>query len=235
LHGSGSPRVPWSFDEESVDVLRFFTHLKCRLMPYLFQAAAHACRTGTPLLRHMMLEFPADPPCLFLERQYMLGGALLVAPVFNEEGVAEYYLPPGEWSHVLSGRLEAGGRVVRERLGFSEIPLYQRPDTIVAFGSVDDRPDYDYAHGVELRAHALAEGSRHEVSIVDSRGQVVQVFSVARTDGVVTATARAGAKAWRMRVIGSGAPREVVRGTIAERSVDGPVLAPDGTSLSYRV
>ena len=33
LHGSGSYRVPWAFDEESVDVARKFTQLKCRLMP----------------------------------------------------------------------------------------------------------------------------------------------------------------------------------------------------------
>ena len=49
LHGSESYRVPWLFDEEAVDVLRHFTKLKTRLMPYLLQAAragrrARACR-----------------------------------------------------------------------------------------------------------------------------------------------------------------------------------------------
>jgi alpha-D-xyloside xylohydrolase len=234
LHGSGSPRVPWSFDEESVEVLRFFTHLKCRLMPYLFQAATSACGTGTPLLRHMMLEFADDPVCLHLERQYMLGSALLVAPVFNDEGAAEYYLPPGEWVHVLSGRVEQGGRTVREQIGFSEIPIYQRADSVVPFGSVNDRPDYDYAQGVELRVHAIADGSRHEVPIVDTRGNVVQVFTVARSSGVVTATAHSEAKPWRVRVVGSDAVRELVRGAM-ERTGDGSVVAPEGTSLSFRL
>ena len=44
LHGSGSYRVPWLFDEEAVDVLRAFTQLKCRLMPYLFAAATRGPR-----------------------------------------------------------------------------------------------------------------------------------------------------------------------------------------------
>ena len=42
LHGSSSYRVPWQFDDEAVDVLRFFTKLKCRLMPYLFAQAVEA-------------------------------------------------------------------------------------------------------------------------------------------------------------------------------------------------
>ncbi len=40
LHGSSSYRVPWLFDEEAVEVLRYFTRLKCRLMPYLYARRA---------------------------------------------------------------------------------------------------------------------------------------------------------------------------------------------------
>ncbi len=48
LHGSSSYRVPWLFDDEAVDTLRFFTKLKCRLMPYLFGQAVQSHRTGVP-------------------------------------------------------------------------------------------------------------------------------------------------------------------------------------------
>src|SRR6185369_2013513 len=53
LHGSSSYRVPWLFDEQAVDVLRAFTQLKCRLMPYLFAAATQAHAVGTPMMRAM--------------------------------------------------------------------------------------------------------------------------------------------------------------------------------------
>ena len=43
LHGFTSYRVPWIYDDEAVDVLRAFTRLKCRLMPYLFAAAVRGC------------------------------------------------------------------------------------------------------------------------------------------------------------------------------------------------
>ena len=61
LHGSQSYRVPWTFDDEAVDVLRFFTRLKCRLMPYLYAQARQAHLHGTPVMRAMLLEFPDDP------------------------------------------------------------------------------------------------------------------------------------------------------------------------------
>ncbi|WP_306789909.1 TIM-barrel domain-containing protein, partial [Escherichia coli] len=66
LHGSKSYRVPWAYDDESCDVVRHFTQLKCQLMPYLYRQAALAHEFGTPMLRAMMLEFPDDPACDYL-------------------------------------------------------------------------------------------------------------------------------------------------------------------------
>ncbi len=65
LHGSSSYRVPWAYDEEACDVLRQFTKLKCRLMPYLWNAALQAHREGTPMMRAMLIEFPDDRACDF--------------------------------------------------------------------------------------------------------------------------------------------------------------------------
>ena len=46
-----------------------------------------------PMMRAMVLEFPEDPACDYLDRQYMLGESLLVAPIFTTDGVVDYYLP----------------------------------------------------------------------------------------------------------------------------------------------
>jgi len=72
--------MPWLFDDEAVDVLRFFNQLKTRLMPYLLDAAHEAHQHGWPILRAMNLEFPNDPVCRYLDTQYMLGPALLGRP-----------------------------------------------------------------------------------------------------------------------------------------------------------
>ena len=158
LHGSDSYRVPWSYDEEAVDVLRRFTRLKARLMPYLYACAAETAKTGVPMMRAMALEFPQDRNCDYLSGQYMLGENLLVAPVMNEEGMAQYYLPEGTWTHLLTGEKRQGGRWYSEHQDYMSIPLYARPGSVVAFGAQDDGVLYDYAQDAQYHVYALGEG-----------------------------------------------------------------------------
>ena len=95
---------------KSCDVVKFFTNLKCSLMPYIFQKSVEAHEEGTPVMRPMVFEFMNDPAVPYLDQQYMLGDALLVAPVFREDKVAQYYLPEGTWTELLTGETKEGGR-----------------------------------------------------------------------------------------------------------------------------
>lgn len=103
LHGSTVYRVPWLFDEEdekngvalvpgqtAVDVVREFTKLKLELMPYVYQLGLQPHVNGTPVMRSMFVEFPDDPACRTLDRQYMFGPSMLVAPVFTYSGEVSY-------------------------------------------------------------------------------------------------------------------------------------------------
>ena len=69
LHGSSSYRVPWLFDEESCDVVRHFTNLKGKMMPYLFANAVKTHETGLPMMRAMVIDYGEDPATWGLDRQ----------------------------------------------------------------------------------------------------------------------------------------------------------------------
>jgi alpha-D-xyloside xylohydrolase len=47
-------------------------------------------------------------------------------PVFNADGEVEYYLPPGEWTHLLDKRTETGGKWMKEQYDFLSLPLWAR-------------------------------------------------------------------------------------------------------------
>ena len=150
LHGSSSYRVPWAFDEEAVDVTRYFSHLKLRLMPYFYQVGLEAHIRGIPFMRPMQLEFADDPSTAYLDRQYMIGSDLLVAPVFSESGEVEFYLPAGSWTNFLTGETVSGGGWRRETHSMMSLPLWVRGGSVLATGGRVDRPDYDYLADDEL-------------------------------------------------------------------------------------
>ncbi|MGH3381061.1 MAG: alpha-xylosidase [Actinoallomurus sp.] len=231
LHGASSYRVPWLFDEEAVDVLRLFTKLKARLMPYLQGVAREAYGEGLPMMRAMVLEFPFDPAVTHLERQYMLGGDLLVAPVFTADGTVAYYVPEGTWTHVLTGEPVEGGRWVREVHGFAGLPLLARPGSVIPFGAVDDRPDYDYAEGVTLHAYALPDGARVRTEIPSASGEIAATFTTTRDGDVIRVTAR-GAASWRLLLPGvrSGA----VDGGTAYEHEHGLLIESGGDTVTVR-
>lgn len=104
----------------------------------------------------------------------MLGPDLLVAPVFNDEGDVTYYVPEGTWTHFLTGETVTGPRWVRERHGFLSVPLLVRPGAVIPVGAVDDRPDYDHAAGVTLRAYGLRHGDQVTVPVGDATFTVVR-------------------------------------------------------------
>ncbi|WP_435743288.1 alpha-xylosidase [Microbacterium sp. PMB16] len=172
FHGSSSYRVPWAFDEEAVEVTRRFTHLKMRLMPYLYQQGLDAAATGVPLMRPMVLEFPDDPAAVYLDRQYMLGSDLLVAPVFSADGVVDFYLPAGEWTSLLTGETVTGGAWRRETHDFDSLPLYARPGTALPWGARVDSPEYDYHDGLQLRVFAGGTGTA-SVTVTSPGGRTV--------------------------------------------------------------
>ena len=186
LHGSNSYRVPWLFGEEAVDVLRKFTNLKCTLMPYLYSAAVEAHQTGVPAMRAMLLEFPQDIPCQDLDRQYMLGERLLVAPVFTKEGDVDYYLPAGTWTNLLDNRVVEGGRWLREVHDFMSLPLMVRENTLLPIGADDQNVEYDYGKDLTLHLFALKDQARADVK--DMYGNPMLTARAKNEGGSVTLT-----------------------------------------------
>lgn len=191
LHGANSYRVPWLFSkegeengEESVAVVKAFSELKCKLMPYIYSAAVNTNQTGIPTMRAMVLEFPDDICAEDLDRQYMLGNSLMVAPVFSQEGDVLYYLPEGEWTHFLSNEIRYGGKWLRENYDFFSLPLFVRENSIIAVGNNDKQPDYDYTDGLTLHVFSLKD--KAEATIYDIHGEKALKITAVNQDGQVT-------------------------------------------------
>ncbi|MEH7248116.1 alpha-xylosidase [Neobacillus niacini] len=213
FHGSNTYRVPWGYDEESVEVTRHFTKLKNRLMPYLFNSANENHETGVPVMRPMVMEFPNDLTAHVLDTQYMLGESILVAPIFNEDGESSYYLPKGKWTHLLSGEVVDGGEWRNEAYDYMSLPLFVRENTILALGENDVLPNYDYVNNVTFAFYALQENIEAKTTVRDLAGNITASLAVVKNDNRITvATDMKEKKAYSLLLKGCTAIESVSAG-----------------------
>ena len=152
LHGR-TARHPWSFGQDVLELFRAFARLRYRLLPYLYTCVMEASREGIPMMRAMVMEFPHDPAARGADLQYMLGHALLAAPVYDPTGGRPVYFPPGGWYDFFTLEYIQGPCTRTVATPLERMPLYVREGTLLPL-LVDPQAHIEEApfHPVMFRA-----------------------------------------------------------------------------------
>jgi alpha-D-xyloside xylohydrolase len=129
-HGT-TPREPWAFGEEALDIFRAYAEYRYQLIPYIYTYAEIAARTGLPAVRPLVLEYQDDPATHRLDTQYLLGEDILVAPVFESEGEQDVYLPEGTWTHRETGTRYDGKTTVSVHAPLDSLPVFYRGGSVI--------------------------------------------------------------------------------------------------------
>ena len=116
----------------------------------------------------------------------MLGGSLLVAPVFTKEGDVDYYLPEGTWTNFFTGETVEGGKWRHEVHDFMSLPLMARENSLIPVGADDQKVEYDY--GKDLTLHLFALKDQAQADVKDMYGQDLLKASAINQEGRVTLT-----------------------------------------------
>ena len=197
LHGSTSYRVPWAYDEDASEVVRFFSKLKCSIMPYLFKTAHDTNTIGLPVMRSMVMEFQDDDTCSYLDKQYMLGDSILVAPIFNDKGMAKYYLPEGKWTNFITGKKYEGGKWIKEHHDYLSIPMMVKENSLIAVGHDNTRPDYDYRENVSVLAYELTDKVQTETKVINMKREEVLAVIALKDGNTIRIKATGEDKPWK--------------------------------------
>ena len=135
FHGVGE-REPWTYDDETVDIVREWLELRYQLIPYLEGCAEQATEKSLPVMRAMVLAFPDDPAAWTFDTQYMLGEGLLIAPVIRPGGKCRVYLPHGNWFDFWSRQVVQGGVTLDLDVPLNRMPVFVRDGTVLPSGPV---------------------------------------------------------------------------------------------------
>ncbi|MDR3595192.1 alpha-xylosidase [Clostridium sp.] len=229
LHGSSSYRVPWLYDEEACEVVRFFTKLKCSIMPYLYNASDNAAKKGIPVIRAMVLEFQDDLACNYLDKQYMLGDSILVAPIFNEEGEVNYYLPEGTWTNFISGNKYEGGRWIKEKHDYLSVPMMIKENSLIAVGAENSKPDYDYRKNVSISAYELKENKKAKTNIIDIKGKKALEVEVLKVGNEINVESTGKGDSWTLILKNITNIEKIDGGELVVEEKDSKILLSSGT------
>lgn len=127
-------RTPWNIAERRnspwvIDDYCYYAKLRMSLVPYIMEQAEKFIKTGIPIMRAMLIQFPKDKNCWNIFDQYMFGDDLLVAPVVVEGAVSrKVYLPKGTWTNIFTKEVFEGGKDYEVSAKIHEIPVFTRED-----------------------------------------------------------------------------------------------------------
>ncbi|MBI2510680.1 MAG: DUF4968 domain-containing protein [Opitutae bacterium] len=168
-HGVNSDydHEPWRYGAPYEDIVRKYLKLRYRLLPFLYTTLEEAHRTGVPLFRPLLLNFQDDPTALHIDDEFMVGDALLAAPIVQAgERGREVYLPPGLWYDFWTGKPVRSGAFFRVDAPLDHLPLYVRGGSIVPstepMNHVDEKPWNPLRFDVYPDAAGGASGSLYE-------------------------------------------------------------------------
>lgn len=147
LHGFYT-REPWDFGQETFEIFQRYVKLRYRLLPYIYNQSKNVVEKGELIHRPMAYEFPSDNNARGLDTQYLFGKDILVAPVLNETGDVEVYLPEGIWTDFHSDEVVIGPTWIQKKVPLDIMPIYIRENGIIPMQEemnyVDEKPVEKY-------------------------------------------------------------------------------------------
>jgi alpha-glucosidase len=166
------PHEIWNNGPEQEVIRRRYIETRYRLLPYFYQLADEASRTGLPLMRPLFLEFPEilgphTGTFDHLDTEFLLGPSLLIAPPPFGEMVNDYSvsLPNGPWYDFWTGdTVVAPGSSENDANTFSPahlaihpqletLPVYVRGGSILPLEPLVENTDGIPVGPLELRIY----------------------------------------------------------------------------------
>lgn len=141
----GKEQDPTAFGKKHEAINRRAIELRYRLLPYIYTELQETSRTGLPMLRPLLLDFPSYDGIYGSNHAFMFGRQIFVAPVVQEH--AEFrrvHLPPGDWFDFEDATPRVGDTELDLPVTMDTIPMFVRSGAVIPMRDVvqyvDEKP-----------------------------------------------------------------------------------------------
>jgi alpha-glucosidase len=126
------PKEPWVFGEPWEAYNRRAIERRYTFLPYIYNAFFESSRSGMPMMRALVLEYPDDPATYSLSDEFLFGHDVLVAPVLAPgDSGREVYFPQGTWYDAERLKEFAGKQRAVVPASIGALPLFVREGAIL--------------------------------------------------------------------------------------------------------
>ena len=162
-HGQNPYREIFNLADDGSEVYKSlvdYTHLRYRLMPYIYTLAGNTYHKDDIIMRGLVMDFPQDEKARDLNDQYLFGPAFLVSPIYEYQArQRDVYLPAGtDWYNFHTGQRHTGGQTLRVDAPLSRSPLFVRAGAIVPTGPAIQYADQVLNAPLTLNVYTGADG-----------------------------------------------------------------------------
>jgi alpha-glucosidase len=163
----GYDQEPWRFGKYYEDIIRKYLKLRYALLPFLYTTLEEAHRTGVPLFRPLVLNYPDDESTYNLDDEFMVGDDVLVAPITKPDVTKRLvYLPAGTWYDYWTNKKYAGGTMISVEAPLDVAPMFVRGGAMIPVGPslnyVGEKPADPITFSVYPDEAGLASGTLYE-------------------------------------------------------------------------
>lgn len=122
---------PWTFDDETIEIYRKSVEIRYELIPYFYDLFYESSKTGLPLWRPLVMNYPNDKNTYEINDEFLLGDNMLVAPIVKQGAKHRVvYLPEGVWyNYFTNEKYNSGYHLIKADL--NEIPVYVKEGAII--------------------------------------------------------------------------------------------------------
>jgi alpha-glucosidase len=162
---------PWAFGEPYESVCRKMIKLRQRLLPHLYTLFEGCHRTGAPILRPLLFEYPEDETTYTADDEFLLGDALLVAPI-SRPGIEHrhVYLPEDAWFHFWTGERLDGPAHILAHAPLGEPAVYLKANTPLPMGPDTAHTSEGTSDPLTVLVHPAAGAATGSTSLYEDAG-----------------------------------------------------------------
>ncbi len=210
---------PWQFGPGPLAAIRGAIRTRYRLLPYLYQCFFAHWRDGDPIIRPLLYHY-SGAEYTDVDDQYLVGAALLVAPILHGQGQGpeiirngvkmqerSVLLPPGWWFDLNRGEWVQGDRLIQYAAALDELPLFVRDGAVVPYYARPLQNSFMNLHAVELHLFCRDQPAQLDYILDDQETRRYQTGAY----GVAHLTARVEDEGLRVEISATGRyPRDTV-------------------------